>query len=155
MADCASATQISIGRSEISRQFLDEMRQNLGKRRMRDGLRRLEEQTWLFEELSPEQKHSASFVGCCAQWVDAGFRDAEVIRKLLARFPEEARAGLPLVDYAHLRLAEGFLAGKEETPGPAIHHFEFVIGIGNVLRGPTLPGAELVAVAHYWKANCH
>ncbi len=155
MADSPSTAEISIGRSEISQPFLDEMRQSLGQRRMRDGLRRLEEEAWLLEKLSPVWKHAAAFVGCCAQWVDAGFRDAEVVRRLLARFPEETRAGLTLVDYAHLRLAEGFIAGKEEVTGLAVQHFEFVLGIGSALGGTKRVGAELVAVAHYWKANCH
>ena len=133
---------------------MDQMRWDLAQRRIRAGLRRLAEEAGLLEEFSPVQNHAAAFVGYCAQWVDAGFRDVEVVRKLLARFPEETRSRLTLVDYAHLRLAEGFVAGKEEAPGPAVRHFEFVIGIGNALSGTKLVGAELVAVAHYWKANC-
>ncbi len=155
MAVGPSTVQISIGRSEISQQFLDEMRQDLAQRRVSAGLKRLEDEAGLLEDLSPVQKHAAAFVGCCAQWVDLGFRDAEVAKKLLARFPEETRAELPLVDYAHLRLAEGFVAGKDEALGPAVRHFEFVLELGNALSGTRLVGTELVAVAHYWKANCH
>src|SRR5271165_1833816 len=155
MADGSLSTPISIGGSEISRELLDEMRQDLAQRRIRHGLSRLAEKARLFEELSPDQEHAAAFVGYCAQWVDAGFRDAEVVSRLLARFPEETRADLPLVDYAHLRLAEGYLAGKEEALGPAVRHFEFVLGIESALSGTKLVGAELVAAAHYWKANCH
>jgi tetratricopeptide (TPR) repeat protein len=155
MADAHLAPQISIGSSEISQQFLDEMRQDLAQRRVRSGLRRLEDEAGLLDDLSPTQQHAAAFVGYCAQWVDAGFRDVEVVRTLLSRFPEETRAGLPLVDYAHLRLAEGFVAGKEEEPGPAVRHLEFVLGIADTLSGTKLIGAELVAAAHYWKANCH
>src|SRR5271157_3157679 len=155
MADGSLSTPISIGGSEISRELLDEMRQDLAQRRIRHGLSRLAEKARLFEELSPDQKRAAAFVGYCAQWVDAGFRDVDVVRRLLSRFPEETRAGLPLVDYAHLRLAEGFVAGKEEAPGRAVGHFEFVLGLGNALNGTKPVGAELVAAAHYWKANCH
>lgn len=155
MVDVATATRVSIGRSEISRQFLDDMRQDMAQRRIREGLRRLEEQAGLLEDLAPAQQHAAPLVGYCAQWVDVGFRDVEVVRILLARFPEEARARLPLVDYAHLRLAEGFVAGKEEEPGRAVRHFEFVLGLGDALSGTKRVGGELMAVAHYWKANCH
>jgi tetratricopeptide (TPR) repeat protein len=155
MVDSRSTTQISIGRSEISQQFLDEMGQYLAQRRVRAGLQRLEEKAGLLEKLSPVQKHAATFVGYCAQWVDSGFRDTDVVRRLLSRFPEETRAGLPLLDYAHLRLAEGFVAGKEDAPGRAVGHFEFVLGLGNALSGTKPVGAELAAAAYYWKANCH
>src|SRR5208283_2520597 len=155
MTDGASATPESIGRSEISREFLDDLRQDLAQRRVRNGLIRLGEVERSIEELSPDQEHAAAFVGYCAQWADAGFGDAEAVRKLLARFPEETRADLPLVDYAHLRLVEGVVAGKEEALGTAVRHFEFVLGLESALSGTKLVGAELVAAAHYWKANSH
>jgi tetratricopeptide (TPR) repeat protein len=155
MANGSPVTPLSTGKSVISREFLDELRGDLAQRRVRAGLCLLAGQERLFEELSPEQEHAAAFVGYCAQWVDAGFGDAEVVKTLLARFPSDTRADLPLVDYAHLRLAEGFVAGKEEELGTAIGHFEFVLGIEGALSGTKLVGAELVAAAHYWKANCH
>jgi tetratricopeptide (TPR) repeat protein len=149
-----SPMSLTSANSVVSRQLLDDMRRDLSQRRIRHGLARLNDQENVFE-LSPDQEHAAAFVGYCAQWVDAGFRDAELVRTLLARFPEETRADLPLVDYAHLRLAEGFVAGKDEALPSAIRHFEFVLGIEDALSGTKLVGAELLAAAHYWKANCH
>ena len=146
---------LSSNKSELLQQFLHEMREDLAQRRVRAGLGRLEEQAGVLEDISPLHGQAAAFVGCSAQWVDAGFRSADAVKGLLAQFPEEARARLPLVDYAYLRLAEGFVAGKEDEWGAAIRHFEFVIGIGNAFSGPARIGTELAAMAHYWKANCH
>src|ERR1700688_1648675 len=88
--------------------LLAQLRDDLGYRRIEQGIRTLERFRPMIETLGPEP-HAGVLVGLIAQWVDAGFDSYALLSQLLARFPKVARAGLPLVDYLHLRMAEGAL----------------------------------------------
>jgi tetratricopeptide (TPR) repeat protein len=88
-------------------------------------------------------------VGLTAQWVDAGFEGAEVLARLLDRFPARNRGALPLLDYLHLRMAEGVQAmGREEFDG-ALAHFQLIDSLSGEAGDP-----ELAAVANYWAGRC-
>ena len=67
----------------------------------------------------PRTKSAGALLGYLAQWVDIGFESPQLIKCLLPRFPKDSRAALPLLDYLHLRMAEGLVAmcGGKFRPG--------------------------------------
>ena len=63
--------------------------------------------------------------------------------------PRSVRSGLPLCDYAVVRMAQGMVAMAREEPEAAIAHFDAVLLFEN-----DLDDKEAVVIANYWKARC-
>jgi len=85
-----------------------------------------------------------------AQWIDAGFRDARFLARLMGRFSSAFRKEIPTDQYLQLRLAEGFCALAKRQSDDAIHIFESVIQAREDL-GDT----DKLALAHFWKGRSH
>ena len=134
--------------SEIAA-LLTPLRDDLGFRRIEQGIRRLERVRPAIEGLRPELHSSGVLLGLVAQWVDAGFDSPELLARLLARFPQSTRSTLPVLDYLHVRMAEGVLAMSREEFEPAAAHFEFVQSLE-----PEVNDAELLAIANFWAGRC-
>jgi tetratricopeptide (TPR) repeat protein len=126
-----------------------QLRDNLGCRRIRAGIESLEHLRPQIESLSPCQPHAGTLVGLIAQWVDAGFDSAELLVRLLARFPAQVRAGMPLIDYLHLRMAEGVVAMSHEDFDSAIAHFRLVRSFEQ-----EIDDLELLGIAWFWTGRC-
>lgn len=129
--------------------IINQLREDLAFRRIDSGMRALGAHRSLLAGLDPSQKDAAVLVGCVAQWVDIGFGGPELLRDLLGRFRTSCRASLPLVDYLHLRMAEGLLAMIEEEIEPATRHFEFVQSVEEEIRD-----TELLAISNFWIGRC-
>ncbi|HXW16643.1 MAG TPA: hypothetical protein VEN79_19195, partial [Terriglobia bacterium] len=99
--------------------------------------------------LGPSQKNAAPLVGLLAQWVDIGFDRPQFVSDLLSRFPQVSRASLPLGDYLHLRMAEGFVAMCAEDCENAIRNFEVVLSFEAEVQDK-----EMLAIANFWIARC-
>ena len=78
--------------------------------------------------------------GLIAQWVDAGFDGHALLERLLARFPQTGRSALPLLDYLHIRMAEGALAMSHEDFDRAMCHFRLVQSLEEEAGDPELSG---------------
>ena len=128
---------------------LAQLRDNLGCRRIRAGIESLERLRPEIESLNPCQPHAGTFVGLIAQWVDAGFDSADLLARLLARFPAAVRAGMPLIDYLHVRMAEGVVAMSHEDFDSAIAHFRLVRGFEDEIND-----LELLGIAWFWTGRC-
>jgi tetratricopeptide (TPR) repeat protein len=129
--------------------LVGELRDDLGRRRIQQGFRRLEAARPLIDSLEAGRRGAGVLLGLVAQWVDAGFGGPEMLRRLLAAFPAESRAGLPLVEYLHLRMAEGVRAMFEEDFDGAVAHFRFVQSLENEAAD-----GELMAIANFWAGRC-
>lgn len=129
--------------------FLNQLREDVAYRRIESGMRRLDEHRALLTSFDPSAKNAARFLGYLAQWVDIGYGEPELVRKLLASFPKSARSKLTVADYLHLRMAEGMLAMAEEEPDEAIPHFDFVLGFDEEVEDK-----ETLAIANFWKGRC-
>ncbi|HLK67343.1 MAG TPA: tetratricopeptide repeat protein [Bryobacteraceae bacterium] len=129
--------------------LLAELRDDLGFRRIEQGIRRLERIRSMAETLRPEMVNSGVLVGLLAQWVDAGFDNPQLLCRLLARFPQATRSALTLLDYLHLRMAEGALAMSQEDFEGAASHFRFVQSLEEAVADP-----ELLAIANFWTGRC-
>lgn len=135
---------------EITDSLLRELKDHVAARQVSKGIALLDANQQLFSTLDPQQKNAAAFVGYVAQWVDIGYRDPELLDKLLARFPQSSRVHLPLRDYLHLRMAEGLLALLHDETDTALRHFAIVLSMEHEIEDK-----ELVAIAQFWNARCH
>src|ERR1051325_3908610 len=95
--------------ADVPTELIARLRENIAHRRIESGMRCLEESRAIFEGLNPAQKNAGVLLGYLAQWVDIGYGALDLVRSLLARFPKDCRAALPLADYLHLRMAEGLV----------------------------------------------
>src|ERR1039457_3320616 len=114
-----------MGPSMEGASLLEQLREDLGFRRIKQGIGRLERIRPMIETMEPAAG-AGVLAGLVAQWVDAGFDSPALLRRVLARFPAAVRPTLPLLDYLHLRMAEGVLAMSEEDYDRASGHFLLV-----------------------------
>jgi tetratricopeptide (TPR) repeat protein len=135
--------------SEISDEFLAQLKQDLVCRRVGRGMARLEENRHLLASFDPEKKNAGLFAGYLAQWVDIGFQRVGLVKEIVARFSKPVRGRLPLHEFLHLRMAEGMVAMAEESKDEAIQHFDFVLGLDQ-----ETDDKELLAIANFWKGRC-
>jgi tetratricopeptide (TPR) repeat protein len=135
--------------SEITDEFLAQLKENLVRRRVGRGLALLEDHRHLLTSPEPQQKNAGRFAGYLAQWVDIGFQPPSLVTEVVSRFPKSVRSGLSLHDYTYLRLAEGMVAMTEEATEDAIHHFDLVLALDQETDDD-----ELLSVANFWKGRC-
>ena len=60
--------------------------------------------------LDPNHEDAAGLLCYISQWVDAGWRDIDVIQDGLSAFPKGRRVRLSIMDYAYVLMAEGVAA---------------------------------------------
>ena len=105
---------------EITDSLLRELKDHVASRQVSQGIALLDAHARLLTSLDPEQPHAAALAGYVAQWVDIGYRDPEVLRQLLERFPTAMRSRLPVGDYLQLRMAEGLYSLLRDEPDDAV-----------------------------------
>src|SRR5215471_8030066 len=135
--------------SEITDEFLAQLKEDLVCRRVDRGMAHLNELQHLFTSLDPTQKNAGRFAGALAQWVDIGFQRRDVVERVISRFSKSSRSRLPLHDYMHLRLAEGMVAMSEEAVEQAVRHLDCVLSFED-----ECDDQELLSVANFWKGRC-
>lgn len=129
--------------------LVEQLRDDLGHRRIGHGMAALGNSGALIETLGPACRFSGVFLGLIAQWVDAGFDSPRILARLLERFPKPARSALSMLDYLHVRMAEGVLAMSQEDFDRAAGHFRFVQSME-----AEVDDAELLAIANFWAGRC-
>jgi tetratricopeptide (TPR) repeat protein len=130
-------------------ELLRQLREDIVYRRLESGMRCLEAHRSLIGSLAPTRKSAGVLLGYLAQWVDIGFEGPQLIKRLLPRFPKQSRAALSLLDYLHLRMAEGLVAMAEEDFEKAIGHFAFVEAVEEEVRD-----REMLAISNFWIGRC-
>ncbi len=135
--------------AEISDDFLAQLKQDLVCRRVGRGMARLEDLRLCLPHSIRNKKMPLVFAGYLAQWVDIGFQRPVLVKEMVARFSNSARARLPLQNYSNLRLAEGMIAMSEEAKEEAIRHLDFVLGLEE-----QTDDKELLSIANFWKGRC-
>ncbi|MGD1097578.1 MAG: hypothetical protein ABSB35_37030 [Bryobacteraceae bacterium] len=100
-----------------------------------------------------DQRNAAALVGYLAQWLDGHKGALSIVKHLIASFPLQTLAGLPVRDYIYLKLAEGLVAVAERADDAAITHLDVVTSLGE--RGLAQDGLaeELLALAYYGKGR--
>ena len=130
-------------------ELLRQLREDIAYRRLDSGMQCLEANRSLIGSLAPTRKSAGVLLGYLAQWVDIGFEGPQLIKRLLPRFPKDSRAALPLLDYLHVRMAEGLVAMTEENFEQAIRHFAFVESVEEEVRD-----REMLAISNFWIGRC-
>ena len=103
--------------------LLKRLRDDLGFRRIENGIRTLENLRPCYRGPGMRSRSAGVLVGLVAQWVDAGFdSQALLLQASVAISPMPIRAGLPVHDYLHLRMAEAAAShvarGVTTVPSP-------------------------------------
>ena len=129
--------------------FLARLRDDLIQRRIASGLEYLERNRSALESLDPARSGAGVLLGRLAQWVDIGFAGTELLRCVLARFSRESRGSLPLLDFLHVKMAEGLLAFQGEEPDQAIRSFEVAASLAEEAGD-----AELLTISNFWIGRC-
>jgi tetratricopeptide (TPR) repeat protein len=133
----------------IAAVLIEQLRAALNARRIQEGFDCLDAHRQVIDQIGPGQPRSAALAGYVAQWVDAGYANVSLIKRLLARFPERGRAYLTVAEFAHLRMAEGIVHLNSEEPDRALAAFDVIVALA-----PSLEDQELVATAHFGRARC-
>ncbi len=126
-----------------------ELRQDILERRIGRGIARLDANVSRLETLDIGSPGVPQLIWRLAQWADVGWQHISLVRTLVERLPACDRSGLPLRDYAALRMAQGMVSMSNEEPDDAIAHFDAVLLFEN-----DLDDHEVLAIANYWKARC-
>src|SRR6266403_1460016 len=92
---------------EIPQDFLTQIKQDIANRRIEAGLRCLTAHQQILESIPVRQNNSVILLGYFAQWVDVGFPGHALLKKLLSHFASASPESLTLLEYAHLRMADG------------------------------------------------
>lgn len=135
--------------SNISNELIMALREHLLCRRIEKGLDTLKMHATLFQNLDVEQPNAAAFLGYTSQWVDIGYGDPSIIKRLLGQFRTKASL-LPLCEFVHLKLAEGLVALAERSFECAIRHFDFIVALG----ADGLADKAPLAQAHFCISRC-
>jgi hypothetical protein len=140
--------------NERTSELLAGLRTDLGQRQIGDGMARLDE-LWsglssMPGHLDPHNPDSAALLCYVAQWVDAGWRDVDIVQNGLGAFPKGRRSGVRLTDYVHILMAEGMVWVNEERVDRALENFSRVLShpAGNHRSAAR-------SLAHFWSARCH
>jgi len=134
---------------EIPAEFLKQLREDIAWRRIASGLESLAVHKRLVESCGPRQKNAAILLEYFAQWVDIGFSGRSLLKKLLARFSGVTRESLSLLEFAHLKMAEGLMAMAEEEFGKGIQCFETVLALEEEISDKAV-----LSIANFWMGRC-
>src|SRR5215472_15266236 len=134
---------------KIPADFLNQLKEDVAWRRIESGLKRLEARRDLLESCNPSQEGAGVLLGYLAQWIDIGFARPARITELLERFSSADRERLPLLEYVHLRMAEGLVAMSEEDFVRAFRDFQTVLALEDAIRDK-----QDVSIANYWIGRC-
>jgi tetratricopeptide (TPR) repeat protein len=129
--------------------FLTQIKQDLAARRIDSGIQCLSAHRHVLESINPRQKHSGVLLGYFAQWVDVGFPERALLKRLLEDFSALSLESLSLLDYAHLRMADGLVSMSEEDFSRAIKCFSTVLALEHEISDK-----QAISIANFWMGRC-
>ncbi|HTA42092.1 MAG TPA: hypothetical protein VK789_06585 [Bryobacteraceae bacterium] len=129
--------------------LLEGLRGDLGMRRIGSGMARLDEFWTKAGGLNHKDPDAAGLLCYIAQWVDAGWRDVDVVQHGLGAFPKGRRNSLRMLDYAYVLMAEGMIWVAEENVERALNNFGLVLSLYGEISDPVV-----LALAHFWTSRC-
>jgi tetratricopeptide (TPR) repeat protein len=140
----------ALGTKDLGPDFIEALSLAHADRRFAEGVAMLDRAETAMLALSPSQPHAAELLLLIAQWVDVGYKDHDLLERLLAKFPPELRRELPLNDYLRIRMVEAFHALSTNSLDTAIDILSFVLKVEQEFSDQ-----RLVALAHFWKGRAH
>jgi tetratricopeptide (TPR) repeat protein len=137
------------GNAETPNDFLAQIKHDIAARRIDSGIQCLSAHKQLLESIEHRQKNSAVLLGYFAQWVDVGFPARVLLKRLLLQFSEASPETLSLLEYAHLRMAEGLVAMSDEEFAKAIKCFDNVLALEHEISDK-----QMISIANFWMGRC-
>src|SRR6202162_4448381 len=134
---------------EIPHGYLAQIKEDIANRRIDAGLRCLAANQQLLESIQLRQNNSVILLGYFAQWVDVGFPGRALLKQLLSHFSGASPESLTLLEYAHLRMADGLVAMSEEEFAKAIKSFNTVLTLENKISDK-----QMISIANFWMGRC-
>jgi tetratricopeptide (TPR) repeat protein len=134
---------------EIPNDFLAQIKADIANRRIEAGLRCLTTHQQILESIHLRQNNSVILLGYFAQWVDVGYPGRALLKQLLSAFSASCPESLTLLEYAHLRMADGLVAMSEEEFAKAIKNFNTVLTLENEISDK-----QMIAIANFWMGRC-
>jgi tetratricopeptide (TPR) repeat protein len=135
--------------TEIPQDFLAQIKEDIANRRIEAGLRCLTAHQQILESIQLRQNNSVILLGYFAQWVDVGFPGRPLLKQLLSHFASASPETLTLLEYAHLRMADGLVAMSEEEFAKAIKNFNTVLTLENEISDK-----QMISIANFWMGRC-
>jgi len=130
--------------------ILESLREDLGLRRIGSGMARLDEYWSEAGRIDRRDPDAAPLLCYVAQWVDAGWREVDVVQSGLEAFPAGRRAELSLTDYVHILMAETLIWVREENIERALANLDLVLSLKEEISD-----LRILALAHFWSSRCH
>jgi tetratricopeptide (TPR) repeat protein len=114
------------------------------------GFSLLEKNNKRFEQLAPSSQEAIGYFLSLAQWVDLGYGDVALLKRVQQHFSQLEIADLRFIDVLKLKLAEAFLYLTTENLDECILQLDGILRAGRDVLHP-----ELFFAAHFWKARAH
>jgi tetratricopeptide (TPR) repeat protein len=134
----------------VQSDLLSGLRHDLGLRRIGSGQARLDLYWDGPRRMEANDTDGAPIICYVAQWVDAGWRDIDIVQAGLVAFAPGRRTHLQLMDYVHILMAEGMVWVRQEEVQRALGNFNLVLSLKEEISDP-----QLLALAHFWCSRCH
>jgi tetratricopeptide (TPR) repeat protein len=130
--------------------LINGLRNDLGMRRIGSGMSRLDQYWAKSGRFDPKHADAPGLLCYVAQWVDAGWRDIDVVQDGLGAFPKGRRIRFRMLDYAYILMAEGMIWVAEENVEKALANFNLVLSLRAEIGDPLV-----LALAHFWSSRCN
>jgi tetratricopeptide (TPR) repeat protein len=135
--------------SLISSDLLTALRADIDSRQIDHGTQLLASCTNIIESFDPSVENAAAFLGILAEWIDLGFGNLGLVKKLIGTYGKHVRTKLTVLEYIPLRMAEGMVAMSTERLDSAIEHFSVVLQLAR-----ETDAWDVLAITNYWVARC-
>ncbi len=131
-------------------ELLAQLEQCVQLRNIRQGFALLDElRKDLRSERYPGDRHLIPLALCLVQWMDLGYRENTIFKRLIERLPKR-HLEMPFLDVMRLNLIEAFSCLSSEDPDGAITLLE-----RTSTAGTGLMPEYLVFLTHFWKGRAH
>lgn len=132
------------------KELLAGLREDLGFRRIESGMARLGPYGTEGSQLETGRPDAARLLCYVAQWVDAGWREIDVVERGLEAFPPGRRGELTVNDFVHILMAEAVVWVREENIERALANLRLILSLSDAI-----PDQLLLALAHFWSSRCY
>jgi tetratricopeptide (TPR) repeat protein len=129
--------------------LLTQIKNKLAARSIDSGIQCLSANKQFLESINPRRKSSAVLLGYFAQWVDVGFPERALLKRLIEHFSSLSPETLSLLEYAHLRMAEGLVAMSDEEFSEAIRCLNTVLTLEHEISDK-----QMISIANFWMGRC-
>ncbi|MFP5267315.1 MAG: tetratricopeptide repeat protein [Acidobacteriota bacterium] len=135
---------------ETGRDWSSALMDCLRRRSIGEGVRLLDHSEPAWTKMDWKSRQGAEVLLMLAQWVDVGYRDAQMLREPLDRLKAEPREEISVGAYVRVRMTEAFYALSTNDADKTIRILGGLLRMEDVFQQP-----ELRVLASLWKGRAH